>query len=189
MATMDKRNVEFIYEGGSDQDIEVLLSVAEINDIYGETVTDPTWVKFAHAEEGSLKPVTERKIRRNEVGKILSTSIRKRDFVRTFTCYQSDDATLRLIEALEERAHLYRYALPAGEGWQVWGLRNAFVTNDWEMPTQDGEDRKIQVEITASPEAAIRAYEFATVEGLDKVAQGDWPPNLADFKDPEPAGG
>lgn len=188
MATLDKRDVDLIYEGGSGEDIEVLLSVDEINDIYGDAVTEPTWVKFAYSEEGSLKPVTERKIRRNEVGRILSTSVRKRDFVRTFTCYQSDDATLRLIEVLEERAHLYRYALDAGEGYQVWGLRNAFVTNDWEMPTRDGEDRKIQVEITASPEGKIRAFEFATVEGLDGAAQATWPDNLADFKDPVAGG-
>ncbi len=160
-------------------DVEVFLSTAEAA-LYFEPGDTEGWYQKYTSQKGNLGTKDGPKPRTREDGTILGTT-GKEDLVRKFTAYETDAKSLMLLRALRRTPHKYRYRIPFGAGYQVWGLRNALVTNDWGFDTAEDTDRTPEIEITAKATSKIEAYEVAEVaNGVDQTA---WPANLAEFKD------
>lgn len=179
MPSTDRRSTANHQSGGSDYDIEVKLTAEEAA-LYMEAGDGAGWYQKYSSQKGNLSTTNGPKVRKRENGKVLGTTGRE-DLVRKFTAYETDSKSLKLLRTLRREPHDYRYKLPFGDGYQVWGLRNALVTNDWGFDTAEDTDRTPEIEVTAMATSTVEAYEVEEV--ADVVDQSTWPDSLADFKD------
>lgn len=180
MPSFDKRNTANHESGGSDFDIEVKMETDAEAALYFGDGSVAGWYQKYSSQKGNLSTTNGPTPRKREDGTVLGSTGRE-DLVRKFTAYETDSASLKLLRHLRRVPHLYRYKLPFGDGYQVWGLRNALVTNDWGFDTAEDTDRAPEIEVTAMATRTAEAYEVEEV--ADVTDQSGWPDSLADFKD------
>lgn len=180
MPSIDRRNAANHQSGGSDIDIEVYLTDEEAA-LYMDAGDTAGWYQKFTTRKGSIDTPGEITERKRENGEVIG-STGKEDIVREFECYETDAKTVLLVNrCLRRTPHKYRYKIPFGDGYQVWGIRNALVTNSFGFETDDEVDRVPTVQVTGRATTTVEAYEVAEV--ADVADQAGWPAELADFKD------
>lgn len=187
MPTIDKRNViEHLHTGGSDVGLQVFLSAAEAQQVYGAAAV-AGWYTFGTFEGGTIAYRVEAQDDKDEADQLTGKTIEQSaEFVLTNQIKETDDATQDLIDdVLTQRFHKYRYALPFGQSasgeplHQVYGIERGKVSPGFEMQTGAGQKRLRPFELKASRYQGAPAFVRKTVDLTDEAS---WPPVLDAFK-------
>jgi len=200
MPVIDKRDtINDLHVGGSDIGVQVLLSDAEAQEVYGSTA-NAGWYTFATLDGGSFGNEVDSERDKDEAGHFTGKIVKNSDewFIEN-TLKESSDHVLRLLELLAGSPHRYRYALPAGrkefdmdgagtiethDAHQLFGFYNGQVLPGFEFPTQAGEKRMTDVEIRGSKTESTPGFVFKTVYlGDDTTWQYVDGDDLSDFQD------
>ena len=201
MPVIDKRNtVDHMHVGGSDIGVQVLLSDAEAQQIYGSSA-NAGWYTFGTLAGGSFGREVETERDKDEAGQFTGKIITSSDewFIQN-TIKESSDEVIRLLqEVLAKSPHRYRYALPAGEkefdmdgsgtmethqAHQLFGLYNGQTLPGFEFNTEEGEPRTNDIEIRGSKSSSDPGFVFKTVYlGDDTTWQYVDGDDLSDFQD------
>jgi len=190
-----------MHVGGSDVGVQVLLTEAEAQQIYGSTAV-AGWYTFATLDGGTFGRDVDSERDKDEAGQFTGKIILSSDewFIEN-TAKETSDAVLRLLgDFLAFEPHRYRYALPldtprefdmdgAGtlethDAHQLFGLYNGQVLPGFEFSTEEGEPRSTDIEIRGSETNSTPGFVFKTVYlGDDSTWQHVDGDDLSDFMD------
>lgn len=181
MPRHNKKNKAHFRNGGATWLVEVLLSVAEAEAIYGASSV-AGWYEFSYTQKSAVERLLGREIVKAENGVIVANRPKSQDAKLRATVMQTDTKTLKLLDLLADTPHRFRIAFDTSDATkvQLFGFRNAFVVGDWTMEGEDGKDRMIDVEVHASrDDAGNPPMIFDDVLSADETG---WPTGLAEFK-------
>ena len=195
MPKIDKRNtVEHLHTGGSDVGLEVELSEAEAQQVYGATAAAGWYTPFTF-EGGTIAYVVDAEEDKDEAGQLTGKTIeRSSEFRLSNTFKETSDAAEDLVDdILSKSFHKYRYALPVGkkdvddgaggtenvDAHKLYAVARGKITPGFEIPTADGEKRLRALELVSTAYQGTPAFVRGTVNLANEAT---WPAKFDDFK-------
>ena len=186
MPEINKKNtVEHLHTGGSDVGLQVYLTAAEAQQIYGVDAVAGWYTPFTF-EGGTIAYNVEAEEDKDEAGQLTGKTIEtSAEFVLSNTFKETSDEAEDLVDDLLTKSfHKYRYALPAGErdGTKVhklYAIDRGKVTPGFSIPTAEGEKRVRALELKSTKYQGTPAFRRGTVDLADEA---NWPAKFDAFK-------
>ena len=186
MPEVDKRDtVNLMNVGGSDTGLQVYLPLADAEEVYGSGAV-AGWYNALTLDGGTFAYEIDSTRDKDEAGQYTGKIIESnREWVIQNTVKEFSPTVLKLFDVLGRESHKYRYGLPFdnkqdleidGTGTiesraahHLFGLYNGLMLRGWEVPTQDGEPRTVDVDIRGTERGTTPGFVNAIVDLDDET--------------------